>query len=184
MFTDIMIDLETLDTTPRAAILSIGAVAFNRGGLAIGDDPYATFHVCTQSDFSRYEVSRSTFAFWMAQNDAARLAVLANSQPLRDSLVALREFWTLNMVEGATVWCLPGAFDLPILENAFRVEGVTAPWKYDAGACLRTVYKLAGITKEDRVKPTLAHDALADAIAQVATLRLALKRINCSIPYR
>lgn len=178
MFTDMMLDLETLDTTPRSAILSIAAVAFNRNApeeytLAL---PY--FYRRCKPDFTKYGTSYGTFEFWMKQSDAARQALFADATDMAKVLADLRMFYVTNLSINANVWCLPGSFDLPILENAFRVEGVTVPWKYDAVACLRTVYKLAGITKADRVAPTVAHDALADAVSQVATLRKALQRIS------
>lgn len=172
MFTDMMLDLETLDTTPGSAILSIGAIAFDRAG---NDGCLPIFHGRCKPDFSKYSTSYATFEFWMKQAWTARAALFEDVKPLGHVLKGLSHFYSM-FAHGATVWCLPGAFDLPIIENAYRVEGVEVPWRYDAGGCLRTVYKLAGITKEDRVKPTVAHDALADCVAQIATLRVALKR--------
>lgn len=180
MYTDLMLDLETLDTTPRAAVLSIAAVAFNRSGPSSGGQPLPYFYRRCKPDFTKYATAYDTFEFWMKQSDAARQALFVDAWEMFPTLDALAEFYRQNTVQdgSASVWCLPGSFDLPILENAFRVESVRVPWKYDAVACLRTAYKLAGITKEDRVPPTLAHDALSDAISQIETLRKALQRIS------
>lgn len=178
MYTDIMLDIETLDTTPRAAVLSIAAVAFNRNALLEDSQRLPYFYRRCKPGFGKYNTSYGTFEFWMKQSDAARQALFVDAWDMVPTLYGLEEFYQLNVEPGANVWCLPGSFDLPILENAFHVEHVKVPWKYDAVACLRTVYKLAGITKEDRVPPTLAHDALSDAISQIETLRKALQRIT------
>lgn len=180
MYTDIMLDIETLDTTPRAAVLSIAAVAFNRNALLEDSQRLPYFYRRCKPGFGKYNTSYGTFEFWMKQSDAARQALFVDAWEMFPTLDALAEFYRQNTVQdgSASVWCLPGSFDLPILENTFHVEHVKVPWKYDAVACLRTVYKLAGITKEDRVPPTLAHDALSDAISQIETLRVALRRIS------
>lgn len=169
MYSNVMLDLETLGTRPDAAILSIGAIAFN-----LHDNLTQYFEVKCQPDLARYTVDYSTVAFWMAQPDAARLPLFKNTRPMYDALGALSSFLSVTIPSDATVWALPAAFDIPIIENAYRTEKRVIPWKYDSAACLRTLCKLAKITKAQRVQPRIPHDALSDCEAQLATLRLAL----------
>lgn len=176
MYSNVMLDLETLGTRPDAAILSIGAIAFN-----LHDNATQYFEVKCEPNLSRYSVDYSTFKFWMGQPDAARNALFVSSEPLVAGLWALSSFLKMNVASDANVWALPASFDIPIIENAFKVEDVAVPWKYDSGACLRTLCKLAKITKAERVQPRIPHDALSDCEAQLATLRFALRKL--AVPY-
>lgn len=179
MFTDFMLDLETLSVAPNAAIMSMALVGFNRRDLETTE-----YYVTCEPDLRRYSVDYSTVKFWLEQSDEARKALLAPPIQLVRALNGLSGFYNDYAAEGARVWALPISFDLPIIENAFRTEDLSAgkaPWKYDAGRDLRTILDLANIAKAERVKPTLAHDALSDCHAQIATLRIALAKLGLGL---
>jgi hypothetical protein len=178
---DVMIDLETLGTRPDAAIISIGAATFDRKTGEI----FERFHVRVSPDLDKYSVDLSTIRWWLTQSEEARQSLAQEVIPLADGLVSLRRWWANAARPEACVWAFPATFDLPILENAMREEFSShmwskTMWKYDATRDMRTLCDLASITKEQRVKPKLAHDALSDCEAQIATLVLAMEKLGLS----
>ena len=75
MNTDIMIDLETLATSPDAAILTIGAVRFDPFGRELTDPEMDSFYVRVDLD-SCDEIglvtNDDTIAWWANQSDEAK----------------------------------------------------------------------------------------------------------------
>ena len=176
---DMMLDLETLSSSPRAAIVQIGACMFDRETGEIGD----RFKVVTAPDLDKYDVSYDTLHWWFGQSVEAQDAIMPRETlvtiPLNAALEDfLRHFVLHQDTATLCVWATPTTFDNVILENALRTEGFIVPWRhYNARDC-RTLFELAGIEKEDRVKPELAHDALSDAIAQAKTVAKAIQRLK------
>lgn len=144
MITDLMIDLETLGETPDAAILQIGACAWDMSVQIESYDQLAsanqTFSVAIdlQSSLNRGRtVGGGTFYFWMRQPDDVRRAVTGAFVPIQ---VAFAQFFdwmqTLGMIKLSNgfeghVWAWPSQFDLPILASSYRaVRGSEAklPW--------------------------------------------------------
>lgn len=180
-YTDLMIDLETLSSAPTACIVQIGAVPFNRASGEFG----APFGIRVEPDPRRFDVSASTIRWWMQQSDDARKRVFAPETT--DIDVALRllcEDYAHTFGDDAPkgVWALPASFDLPILENAFSICGMKAPWPYYTPRCCRTLFDLAGIEREGRCKPEdlglTSHDAVSDCIAQIKTVVMAFDRLS------
>jgi len=175
----VMVDLETLGTGPRAAIIQIGACAFELEGNAISAAP-PTFEatVSAQSSlFAGLELDPSTLHWWRyTASAAARLAVETNAVPLS---VALRDFaaWFTSVKvtsDSIFLWANGAAFDPPILESAHRALGLTVPWNYGAVRDTRTIYHLArDLAGWERPKRETAHTALVDAIAQAEDVRAA-----------
>ena len=165
-FTDVMIDIETLSTDPNAAVIQIGAVAFNLQTGEIGKRPFK-IHVFPSPEST---VSYDTVCWWMQQSDEARKSVFETSAcAVEYEAVFQLETW-LQLEVGDTketnFWAMPPTFDLTILENMMARAGCAPLWKYNRTRCLRTLAEVAGAKKEDRVVPTIAHDAAADALAQ------------------
>lgn len=183
MFDDVMIDLETLGVGPRAAIVQIGACAFDR---ITGDICAKTFKRTVAPDLSRYVADYSTVAWWAQQSQEARDSVFpsdVNLTTMSDALHAFHAYLLdLPRAEGDRIfWSLPSTFDVVLLENAYHTEPHHAnhvPWKHWNVRCCRTLFDAAGLGKEDRVKPEIAHDALSDAVAQAKTVAKAFRKIN------
>jgi hypothetical protein len=157
---DVMIDIETLGTTPGSAILSIGAVVFGPDGL--GDTFYAPILLqsCVAAGLT---IDPNTIAWWMQQSDAARAAAF---RPDADALAEVLEQFTcwFGLVDAERPWCHGATFDVPLLEVAYKACGLKAPWRFHAVRDTRTLYDLAGV-KVNRAQGT-HHNALDDAMAQ------------------
>ena len=162
----IMIDIETLGLAPDGVILSIGAVEFGEHGItkefSVKIDPKS----CTALGMN---ICPDTVFWWFDQSDEARRKVVTGPKiPLADALLALTEAFDWKQ----DVWANGVAFDIGILETAYKSLGVPPPWKFWNVMDDRTIKALVGkaIYQRSRVLPDVKHDALADAKAQALTL--------------
>ena len=155
----IMVDLETADNVPTAAVVAIGAVVFagpNRG---------VTFYAAVdlQSCLSAgLTMSAGTMDWWGRQSAEAR-AVFDDPQRLGilEALQAFHRF--VSPLSEPKVWGNGASFDNAILSNAYRACGVPLPWKFWNDRCYRTA--AARIPQKRRQQGT-HHNALDDAISQ------------------
>lgn len=170
----IMIDIETLGTTPGSLILSIGAVCFDERGVHHDKAIYCTIDrkSCTAAGLT---VDLDTVAWWMRQSDDARAAAFGTEGlPLAHALEDLRNWY--GMIRAERVWCHGATFDVPLLDAAYRATGIEPPWKFWSVRCTRTLYELAGV-EPDRTKGT-HHNALDDAINQAEAAVLAHRKLG------
>lgn len=167
-FTDIMIDIETLSSSPRAAVIQIGACAFN---LRTGETG-PVFQTLVRPNLAHSEISVSTVAWWMQQDEAARSHVARcdrEGNGEASALLSLNAFWATHAAHDACAWAMPPEFDLVILRNLYDANGLAMPWHFAMTRDLRTLEYLAGGSKDQRVKPKTAHNAADDAFAQAET---------------
>jgi len=162
-----MIDLETMSTAMDAAILSIGVQPFDPREEVIDEARGLLIHVDLQACLNAgLRLEASTVMWWMTQSDDARAALVAR-EPLMLS-EALRELTAFGQRNGgwawAKVWSNGAAFDIPILETAFRRCRLDIPWEYNNVLDVRTMKWLA--PDVPKVTPSVAHNALSDAQAQ------------------
>lgn len=162
-----MIDNETLDTTPSAVILSIGAVRFDQYSHDMEDNAfYAVLDIQDQIDKGR-TISADTLSFWMMQPPAAR-AVFAEKEKvsLEEALVGLREW--IDPKRDTRPWSMGASFDIPMLEHAYRSLGMDAPWLFWKARCMRHHKELpnAKIVYDSVPRLGTHHNAMDDAIHQ------------------
>lgn len=159
--THIMIDLETLDVTPTATILTIGAVKFDPFGDEINDPKCDKFYVrvdVDSCDALGCTVSQSTLDWWAQQSSAAQEEAFdpANRISVQDAMAQLYKFaWGAKRV-----WAHGAGFDIPICENLYRKVGKAIPWAFWDVRDTRTLFDI-GINPNR--PPVLKHHALEDA---------------------
>lgn len=162
----LMIDLETLGVNPGCVVLSIGAVEFNSQGLI------STFSANIDIGDSMnhgLKVEPRTLMWWMDQSEEARKRAFANGRDLNSVLVAFTQAFNWTDLK---VWCNGASFDFPILKAIYETAEFRTPWMYYNEMDFRTFKNLyKPLYEEVRVKPTVAHDGLEDAYAQVKTLQ-------------
>ena len=167
----IMIDLETMGTTPGCPVLSIGAVAFDADGVKNG-----TFYSAIKLA-ENPTVSASTLLWWLDQSEEARSVLIEDQKTAPGAEEAYKAFYSwarplrgVGQIDG--VWANGASFDLPIIEHAMRDAGVDVPWPFYQHRCFRTMKTLPGADVAG-VKPEFggtAHSALDDAIHQAEWL--------------
>lgn len=165
--TDLMIDLETMGTAPGCALVSIGAVRFDREGGPLGPDFYRVINLdsCAAVGLG---TDMSTIRWWMRHAEAWPDPLRA--VPLPVALVDLQRFIGEDK---PCVWSHGAGFDLPILAAAYRACKLPLPWSYRAPRDTRTLFDLAGVEYR-----TEAHHALEDARAQARAVQEALGKLR------
>src|SRR5690606_26297309 len=89
-YTDIMIDIETVDTKPSAGILSVSAVPFDiESGRTYHLPYYDMLDIHKQIDCGR-SMSLDTMLWWTKQNEKARKEAFSGFKKLHHSLADLR----------------------------------------------------------------------------------------------
>ena len=166
MFTDVMVDLETLGQTPGCALVSIGAVAFN--GAKLGPEFYQVVGRQSCLDAGLFE-EEATLVWWKTQPLEAALAFDQSVNDGRQSIalkVSLEQFRTFLGAFGPNVrvWGNGADFDNAILACAHRAAGLKLPWQFWNNRCYRTVKNLNPRVKLDRTG--VYHNALDDAKSQ------------------
>jgi hypothetical protein len=168
----IMLDLETVDTKPSAAILSIGAVSFSEDG--VGD--WKFYNACEldeQLQLGR-TYSEKTMQWWSEQSAEAR-AVFNDPKavPLVTALHRFAEFCTVVCEYAGSkeleMWANGPDFDCVLLADAYRWADMEQPWRFGGHRCYRTLKNLEiklgpgeGTSREEGTH----HNALDDAIYQ------------------
>lgn len=158
----LMIDLETLGTKPDAAVVQIGATAFNYDSSKFMN----TITINLIPDFRRCSVDWPTVAWWLNQSKEARDSITSLPRnPMVEGLVDLNSFFQQNCSIKGEVWAYPAVFDIPIIENLYRLCDLSTPWKRQRVMCVRTL-KFLSPKAIERPEPTIKHDAGADSLAQ------------------
>ncbi len=177
-----MIDLETFATGQNAAIVSIGAVAFDPWKPWGADGPGLsdTFHRGLDVDAqvrAGARIDGSTVLWWLGQGEEARAALVdVEKMKPRGVLEAFADWWRKRHCEFP--WGNGSTFDLRILREAYELHDLPVPWKFWAERDLRTLKHL----HEDWTTFPLKikregthHDALEDAIYQARMVHRAYR---------
>lgn len=181
MYTDLMIDFETLDTRPTAAVTQLGWCLFNAKERRTGFK-HAGYKIKPNTD--ERSVSWDTICWWMKQSDEARSQMISGDFISVGS--ALGKLNTEILLSGSAVaikrvWACGSDFDLPIYANCARQHGTVAPWQFWEHRCLRTLYEVAGYEKSDRHKAEVAHVAEYDALAQAKDVVTIYEKLGLSV---
>lgn len=153
---ELMFDLETMDTTPKAIVLSIGAVVWKtlRHDDKLIWAPVNRFmrvlNIQEQVDRGR-TLSQSTILWWQQQDPTARAEAFAPvRQPVRNVLTDFNAFVAKfqdndKVYPGGmnAFWASPATFDFPIWDDLTEMFGELPPWTYRQKYDVRTVVREA-----------------------------------------
>lgn len=178
MNTDVMIDLETLDTKPTASILTIGAIKFDPFGDDLRSKNCEKLYIkvdidsCDQLGLT---TSQDTIAWWGQQSKEAQDEAFSTEGRvhIREAFNQLYKFcWGAQRV-----WSHGAAFDIVICENVFAKLEKMVPWNFWQVRCTRTLFDI-GINPER--PPVLAHHALEDAWNQAVGVQNVMRTLRTS----
>jgi exodeoxyribonuclease VIII len=174
--TDIMIDLETLATSPDAAILTIGAVKFDPFGDDVNDPKCTKFY--TRVDLDSCDkiglvTNDDTIAWWANQSKEAQDEAFGETDRV-DIVDAMHQLY--KFCWGAKrVWSHGATFDIVICEHIFRKIGKAIPWSFWEVRDTRTLFDI-GINPNR--PPVLKHHALEDAWNQAVGVQNVFKTLQ------
>ena len=154
----IHIDLETLDTTPTARILSIGAVCRC-------SEFYEEVDQSTYTD--AFTISKSTTDWWQARGGfVPRMSVMSVYAALTKLSVWIHD---LNIpADDMEIWANSPAFDCAILHTHFKHYALAVPWEYYMERDVRTIKGMVKVLRLGVPKFENSHNALDDARNQQA----------------
>ena len=170
MYNTISLDLETLDVTSTAVVLSIGAAAFNLDEIDSHDDFTAdrlfheTLKLQPQIDLDR-TISASTLMWWMNQSKAAQSAISDEAQQrgIEYALTSFNDFVQLHKAN--YIMGNGNMFDNAILRSLYSDFGHRYPVPFWADIDLRSFHVMSGLPKQQMTRG-VAHNAQDDAVHQ------------------
>lgn len=157
---NVMIDLETLGTTPGSVILSLGATTFGTGSHC------STFYRQINKDaypMDRFHTDKDTVLWWKSQGETARSVAFSGTKHPEEVLIAF-SFWLNTLGKTPLIWGNGSDFDNVLLSETYRLLGLATPWKFYNNRCYRTLKNLYPEVKLKR--EGTHHNALDDAITQ------------------
>lgn len=157
---DLMIDIETAGTKAGCAVLSIGAVYFDRETKAVGDKFYASMGT---KSFAFGEQEKATMDWWAKQSPEARLAAFGGTD---EPLVVAKAFAAFVQPK-CKPWGNGSIFDIVILEAWFATLGVECPWKFWNVRDVRTAVDLMDLNTGPELRVGEHHNALDDCLTQI-----------------
>ena len=173
----VMIDIETLSTTPDAVVMSVGAVKF---------DPKATSpptnktlwrpDIDEQTERDRH-VSESTLEWWSKQ--PAHIQEDAFSDDHRVEVLSFMKELNRYCVGAEKIWCQGPQFDLLILENLYSQWGHHYGWQFWQVMDCRTLFQLMPTDPRKAIQQDL-HSADADAYFQALGVQQCYKHFGLS----
>ena len=187
----LMIDLETMATTPDAAILSIGACWFEPAGadlvaastvdMLAPDDKTIFYRVVKLADQPGRVIDPDTVTWWMGQSAEARAEVFppkdsSNALPLKTAMAAFQNF--VGDAYKKQVWAQGSSFDIVIIEDIFRQYRQPIPWRFWNHRDTRTAYELASYSPPR--ESIVAHVAWKDAFQQAKQVQAAYAKVKSS----
>lgn len=178
MSNDVMIDMETLDTTPNCVVLTIGAVRFNPKGDGVVERLELRPTIEEQTEKYNRIINEGTLQWWANQNEYALQEAFGEHgrTPFDDCIRKLYKFcWNRR-----AVWSNGASFDIVVAESCFR-QVLTdipnpIPWPFYTVRDTRTLYEIAGVSLKDGGHVT-SHKAVEDAERQVVILQEAYKKL-------
>jgi len=176
----LMIDIETLGTTPDALILTVAAQTFDPVGDGYYNQSYYA-RVDFDSQIDR-KIEDGTLKWWATQNSMAREEAFSEDdrKPLEQVLDELGKLiW-----QSSAIWANGPTFDMTILEHAYKSYKKPLPWQYYRVRDARTVYMLkpdSAVSLNARVTDVnrpASHHALDDCCRQIDLLQQTLRQLN------
>lgn len=155
-----MIDMETMAVSPRAVVLSLGAVHFDPWDNGIKDTLYFKISLDDQDTLGR-EIDPNTIDWWSKQDPV----IMEEAFSLNDriSLVdAMNQFHKFAWGCDA-FWSHGATFDLMIIQDIYTQLKKPLPWNYWQLRDTRTLFDLGC---DPDMPQGNKHDALQDAIRQ------------------
>lgn len=180
---NIMCDLEALNSSHDAVLISIGMVYFDLGKMELGPELYIELNQSAlqeQLDLGR-TWSLSTNIWWMQQSDAARevWSQKVGQVTNKEACKQLQQYFNIYPEHGRNirVWGNGSTYDNICLQSYLKTFKQRIPWNYKGDMCYRTIKTLFGYRAVLDRQGT-HHNALDDAKTQAIHMMNMLKKIN------
>jgi len=167
-----MIDIETLATTPRATVLTVGACKFDPHNMAEPYDKMLWRPAVEEQMSAGRMVSEETLEWWGKQD-----AQIRESTFTEDGRIPLEQFFAeLNkyLVGVSKIWCQGPQFDMVILEDLYEQFEQHRNWAFWQIMDCRTIFNMMPKDPRKEVQQNL-HSADDDAYWQAVCVQRTYK---------
>lgn len=168
----LMFDLETMATSPRATILTLGAVIFDPFTTEIFDELYMRINTDEQESLGR-EINDETLDWWGKQDPEIMLEAFSDENRLQLS-TAMDKFHKFSWGAGK-VWSHGAVFDIIIIEDLLRQMGRSPPWQFWDCRDTRTLFDLGHSAD---MPQSAKHNALEDAKRQAIGVQNVMRKLG------
>ena len=168
----LMIDLETIATTPNAAVLTIGACLFDPRSTDVHSTFYERIKLESQESYGRV-INDETLAWWSQQDKQIQEDAFGEGDDRIDLKDAMKKLYQFGLGT-SNVWSHGSIFDVVIIEDICRSFQQAVPWKFWEVRDTRTLFDLAKVDVRIEGK----HNALTDAVAQSKAVQQAYKILS------
>lgn len=171
---DIMIDIESLDTSPNCVILTIGVVLFDPKGSGIIEKLELRPTIDEQTELYNRSINEDTLRWWSGQSPEALEEAMGDSGRIsfKEAMEKLYSFcWNHR-----AVWSNGASFDIVAMESAWRNLDMRIPWPYYTVRDTRTLYEITGVSLKDGGYVT-SHKAAEDAERQAIIVQKAYQKL-------
>src|SRR5690606_18809229 len=177
-YTDIMIDIETLDTRPTAIIMTMAAVCFTPGySIDKGPEFYEKIYIPEQELSRGRTRCPETEKWWDDQIDPVITEAFSGQIALECVLLNLASFIKSNSdPDHVRIWAKSPQFDLVIIKNALEQFRIPVPWSFRNERDVRTY--IMDSRKANNLENNSPHHALLDAHHQIEQLWWAKLNMN------
>ena len=179
---DISLDIETLDLSTNAVVLSVAATDGH-------NHFYEFLHLEEQILNLKRTMSASALTWWIEGQPEMFVDLLQRASKGDTTLNFFLnlELWfrqvTAQYAKPFTVWMNPPRFDGAVLENLANQCGTKLPWTFREEGDYRTLKNLAQQAGDSTFaippKPVNAHDALVDAKYQLEVIHICKTQLKC-----
>lgn len=159
-----MIDLETLATTPDAVVFQIGFAVFDKDG-NVFDSVRMEIDILPQIMKGR-KVDPETQRWWAQQLESSWYRHFDNQISLDHAFATIKRHFVSR--ECRHVWANSPSFDCVILESLAGQFNLELPWNFRQQMDVRTLKTLGRIMEVPRLDPEPAtHDSREDCLRQI-----------------
>lgn len=158
--THIMLDIETLGTSPKSVIFSIGAIKIKEGKITGEFLGLPSIESCLDLGL---KIEAGTLKWWMKQSDQARLQFSQSTGSIGEILSDF-SYW-VGASNNLYMWGNGSDFDNSHLAEAYKACKMEVPWNFWNSRCFRTLKGLFPDV-EPSLKVGTKHNALNDALVQ------------------
>lgn len=179
MANDLMIDIESLDTTPYCVILTIGLVRFDPYGDGVVEKVTLKPTIEDQTEQYGRIINDDTLRWWGEQSPEALEEAMSDDNRInfRD---CMEEVYKLGWNRRA-IWSHGAPFDVVACETGMR-QALTdrpnpIPWPFYTVRDTRTLYEIAKVSLKDGGHVT-SHRAVDDAERQAIVVQQAYRKLG------
>lgn len=165
-----MLDIETLAASPRATVIQIAAIVWEKGNLMVPESvdeiqkTYSIFSMCPNpATQPKREIEADTIKFWM-EMAPLYLRLVNDSSPLRHCLQLFSEWYKSHSPEYCL--CYGATFDHVIIQSLYNDEGMKNPIHYRDQLDMRTMVRQSQVKCPELPSWIENHNALHDCIRQ------------------